>query len=147
VLDAGSETQVADLAGLYKSLGKDVFALCDNQEPAAKAAIEAVARLFMHSESGIEDLVLKNTTPAALQRFAGMLVWPPHLSGKYPDLTANTALALSEYFQWSKGNWGLADFLAQCMEAEIPAWLRQVCTELKAACEPPAAAAPGAAGT
>jgi putative ATP-dependent endonuclease of the OLD family len=136
VLDAGSETQIADLAGLYRPLGKETFALCDHQEPAAKAAIEAVARLFMHSESGIEDLVLKNTTQEALQRFAGALVWPLHLSKKYPDLTADTASALSDYFQWSKGNWGLADFLAQCTEAEIPAWLRKVCTELKAACEP-----------
>jgi putative ATP-dependent endonuclease of OLD family len=146
VLDAGSETQIADLAGLYKSLGKETFALCDYQEPPAKAAMDVVAKVFMHSENKIEDLVLKNTTQAALQRFAGMLVWPPHLSGKYPDLTANTDLALSEYFGWSKGNWGLADYLAQCTEAEIPAWLRQVCVDLKAACEPPAAPAPIPAG-
>ena len=137
-LDAGSDTQIADLAALYKSLGKETFAVCDHQEPEAKAAIEAVARLFMHSESDIEDLVLKNTAKTALQRFAGTLAWPPHLKKNYPDLTVNTASALRDYFQWSKGNWGLADFLAQCTEGEIPEWLREVCRELKAACEPAA---------
>jgi putative ATP-dependent endonuclease of OLD family len=149
VLDAGSETQIADLAGPYKSLGKETFALCDHQEPAAKASMEAVARLFMHGESGMEDLVLKNTTQIALQRFAKALVWPQHLRGKYPDFSVNTASALSEYFHWSKGNWGLADFLTQCTEEEVPAWLRMVCVELKAACQPPVAAivpAPHVAG-
>jgi putative ATP-dependent endonuclease of OLD family len=136
VLDASSETQIADVAGLYKSLGKDVFALCDKQEDGAKQAIEAVAALFMHEESGIEDLVLKNTTPAALKRFADNLSWPVHMSAKHPNLKSNPADALSEYFKSSKGNYGLADFLVQCTEPEIPAWLRHVCTSLKASCDP-----------
>jgi len=94
-------------------------------------------QLFMHSESGFEDLVLKNTTQAALQRFADSLDWPPHLKSKYPDLAKNTAAALADYFAWSKGNWGLADYLSQCSEGKIPAWLRQVCTALKTSCSPP----------
>ncbi|MGJ4914387.1 ATP-dependent nuclease [Bradyrhizobium oligotrophicum] len=141
VLDAGSETQIADLAKLYKNLGKETFAFCDNQPDARKQAIEAeVAALFMHSEAGLEDLVFKNTTQAALERFAAALDWPPHLKQKYPDLKKNTADALKEYFSWSKGNWGLADYLAQCSEAEIPKWIRDVCIELAGHCQPPAAA-------
>jgi putative ATP-dependent endonuclease of OLD family len=136
VLDAGSESQVADLAALYRSLGKDTYAVCDHQQPAAKAAIEASAHLFMHAEHGIENLVLNNTPQAALQRFAGTLAWPPHLVAQFPNVNVNTAAAISEYFKWAKGNWGLADFLAQCSEAEIPAWLRQVCIDLKQICQP-----------
>ena len=45
--------------------------------------------------------------------------------------------ALKEYFGWAKGNWGIADFLGQCSEAEIPSWLRDVCVALKALCDPP----------
>jgi len=67
VIDAGSETQIADLGGLYKSLGKRVFALCDKQTDADKATIEVqVDHLFMHEEKGIENLILKNTTQDAL---------------------------------------------------------------------------------
>ena len=75
----------------------------------------------MHGEKGIEDLILKNTTQAALDRFADQLDWPPHLVAKYPNPKAQATVALKEYFGWAKGNWGIAEFLAQCSEAEIPA--------------------------
>ncbi len=91
----------------------------------------------MHSETGFENLVLKNTPQVALERFATALQWPLHLKLKYPDLKKNTTAALSDYFAWSKGNWGIADYLAQCTESEMPVWLRQVCLHLKSACEPP----------
>jgi tripartite-type tricarboxylate transporter receptor subunit TctC len=29
-----------------------------------------------------------------------------HLKTKYPDLKKNTSAALTDYFNWSKGNWG-----------------------------------------
>ncbi|QIX24416.1 AAA family ATPase [Agrobacterium pusense] len=141
VIDAGTESQIADLAALYKGLGKRTFAICDKQTAVAQAAIEAqVERLFMHAEKGIEDLILKNTTPAALERFADVLDWPPHLAAKYPDPKAQAQAALKEYFGWSKGNWGIADFIAQCDEAEIPQFLRDACVELKNLCDPPLAA-------
>ena len=143
IIDAGTETQIADLGGLYKSLGKRTFALCDKQTDPAKAAIEAqVERLFMHGEKGIEDLILKNTTQAALDRFADQLDWPLHLVAKYPNPKAHATVALKEYFGWSKGNWGIAEFLAQCSEAEIPQWLRESCITLKALCDPPPPPAP-----
>jgi putative ATP-dependent endonuclease of OLD family len=136
VLDAGGESQIADLASLYGSLGKRTFALCDKQTEAAKAAIEAkVERLFMHDEKGIEDLILKNTTQAALERFAATLQWPPSL--QYPRLNAQVVDALKDYFRSSKGTWGIADFLAQCGENEIPAWLRNTCLTLKVLCDLP----------
>lgn len=146
VIDAGTESQIAGLASLYKSLGKRTFALCDKQTDLAKAAIEAqVERLFMHEEKGIEDLILKNTTQAALERFADALDWPPHLLAKYPDPKADAVAALKEYFGWSKGNWGIAEFIAQCSEAEIPLWMREACITLKAVCDPPPPAEEGEA--
>ncbi len=137
VINAKTETQIADLGKLYADLGKRVFALCDLQTPAAQQAIEAeVETLFMHSEKGIEDLILKNTTVDAMNRFSQSLTWPPHLSAKYGGSNPNMIEALREYFQWSKGNWGIADFLAQCAEDEIPLWLRQTCAQLRLLCEP-----------
>jgi putative ATP-dependent endonuclease of the OLD family len=140
VIDAGTESQIADLARLYKNLGKRTFGLCDRQTDPAKAEIEAqVERLFMHEENGIEDMILKHTTQAALERFADNLAWPPHLAAKFPDPKADSVAALREYFGWSKGNWGIADFLAQCSEAEIPSWIRDTCVSLKGICDPPIA--------
>lgn len=140
IIDAGTETQIADLAGLYRGLGKRTFGLCDKQTDQAKAAIEAqVERLFMHEEKGIEDLILKNTTLNALERFSDTIDWPPHILAKYPNPKVSLIAALKEYFGWAKGDWGIADFLGQCSEAEIPSWIREVCITLKAMCDPPPA--------
>jgi hypothetical protein len=99
IIDGGAESQIADLAKFYKGLGKRTFALCDKQTDEAKEAIEAqVERLFMHGEKRIEDLILKNTTQAALERFADALEWPPHLLAKYPIPNAQAVAALKEYF-------------------------------------------------
>jgi putative ATP-dependent endonuclease of OLD family len=131
-IDAGTETQLADLGGLYRSLGKTVYAACDMQSAAEEAAIKAhVDELFMHPEKGIEDLVLKQTTQDALKRFFDSLNWPPHLATKYPNPKADIVNAVAEYFRWAKGNWGLADFLAQCTEYEIPQWMRDTCIRIR----------------
>jgi putative ATP-dependent endonuclease of the OLD family len=137
-IDAGTDSQIEDLAKLYRNLGKDVYAVCDKQTAAAQAAIEAqVIKLFMHGESDIEKLVLKNTTQAAMERFIDALQLPPHLVTKYPNPKASAAAVLTEYFNWAKGRWGLADFLTQCTESEVPDWIRMACRDLCQLCQPP----------
>ena len=132
IIDAGSETKIVPFAKLYRKLGKRVFALCDKQSEEDKNFIEEnVEKLFMHSEKGFENLVLKNTTTDAMERYCELLDWPSHLRKKYPHPNDDLQNALLEYFLWSKGSWGIADFLSQCQESEIPQWLKYVCTEIK----------------
>lgn len=139
-IDAGGETNIPDMARLYRGLGKQTFTICDKQSDEHKAVIEAeVDVMLMHDEKGFEDLVLQNTTGDALQRFARMIEWPQHLAAKYPDPPAAARDAIGEYFNWAKGNWGVADFLAQCDETEIPEWLRQACKTIMTACTPASA--------
>jgi putative ATP-dependent endonuclease of OLD family len=148
IVDAGSESNIPGMAQLYRALGKRTFAICDKQNDVAKVLIEAqVEMLLMHEESGFENLVLKGTVEEALKRFTKFIEWPPHLKAKYPDSELQPADALADYFSWSKGSWGIADFLAQCSEAEIPEWLRQACLKLKEACTPVPVAAGVAAAT
>jgi putative ATP-dependent endonuclease of OLD family len=145
-VDAGGDGNISDLGKLYGSLGKTVYAACDKQDAAAKASIEAnVAKLFMHEETGIEKVVLKNTTEAALQRFIDAIELPPRVSTKYPNPKANARAVVREFLEWAKGEWGLAEFLAQCNEDEIPEWIRNMCRELRELCQPPAADDEGAA--
>jgi putative ATP-dependent endonuclease of OLD family len=134
-IDAGGETNIPDMARLYRRLGKQTFAICDKQSAVNKAAIDAEVEVsLMHKEKSFEDLVLKNTTEHALIRFANLIEWPPHLFAKHRDPKVIARTALGEYFGWTKGNWGLADFLAQCDETEIPEWLREACKTLVATC-------------
>ncbi len=134
-IDAGGENNIADLSNLYSSLGKQVFAVCDSQDDTRKAAIEEhVEKLFVHDEDDFEDLVLNNTTATALRRYSDTITWPAHLRNKYPNPEDRISDALLEYFNWKKGNLGVADFLAQCEEPEIPEWLKDVCETMKAIC-------------
>ena len=135
-VDAGGETNIPDLAELYRKLGKRLFAVGDKQPEKNKTAIEAqVEELFMHEEADFEDLVLKNTPADALERFADMIDWPEHILATYGDPKAHLQDSFRAYFAWSKGNWGIADFLAQCAEDEIPEWIRATCISLKNRCD------------
>ena len=135
-IDAGSQYSIPDMAKLYRELGKHVFAICDKQDEANKALIDdQVELLLMHDEKGFEDLVINNTTEEALKRFTKLIAWPPHLTAEYPDVEASASGALRDYFRWSKANWGIADFLGQCTETEIPLWLREACISLRGACD------------
>ena len=137
VIDAGSDTKIADLGRLYGQLDKEVFAICDKQSPENKRKIEEqVAKLFMHSEKGFEHLVVENTSEAALESFAKDVAWPSHLRKKYPDPEEYLVKALGAYFRWGKGNFVIADFLSQCRESEIPDWIRDTCKELRELCQP-----------
>jgi putative ATP-dependent endonuclease of OLD family len=137
VIDAGGQSAVATIAKLYRDLGKRTFGACDKQTAGEKAVIETqVEALYMHDEDGLEDLVLAETTPAAIQRFAALVTWPPHLTAKFGNPVAQAADALPDLFAWNKGGWSLADFLAQCTVAEIPPFLRDACAGLKALCDP-----------
>jgi putative ATP-dependent endonuclease of OLD family len=136
-VDAGGDGNIAELGKLYGALGKSVYAVCDKQEEASKAAIEGqVTKLFMHDETDIEKLVLNNTTQAALERFIDVIELPPHLATKYPNPKTTALAVLTEFFSWAKGNLGLADFLSQCDEAEIPEWVRDTCKQLREHCQP-----------
>ncbi len=136
-VDAGGDGNIADLSALYASLGKTVYAVCDQQTPESQSAIEtAVKKLFMHGESDIEKLVLNNTSHAAMERFIDAIQWPQHLTTKFPNPKADAVNALSEFFAWKKGDLGLAEFITQCNEAEIPEWIRQMCRDLRELCQP-----------
>ncbi len=137
-LDAGGGTKIADIAKFYHDLGKQVFVVCDKLDDGAKAAVEAhIDALHMHEEKGFENLVLKNTPPAALVRYCQTVEWPQHILADYPNPQQNAAAALSAYFKAKKAEGAIADFLVQCSEGEIPQGLRELCTSLKVTCAPP----------
>lgn len=138
VVDAGSDTKVGPLGGFYRGLGKTVYGLCDSQDAATEALIAAeLDELFMHDCAGFEDLVIQNTTQAALVGFINQLDWPQHLQSKYPDPTASPQAALGDYFSWSKGDASIAHFLAGCSLDEIPDWIKETCAKLNELCRSP----------
>lgn len=130
-VDAGGEQNIADVAAMYAELGKRVVAVCDKQSVDNRRAIEdAVEQLFMHDKASMEKLVLTESDAAAFERFAAFVDWPSHITDNV-DLDEELLTAFRKYFNWTKGNWGIADFLAQCEEDEMPEWIRETCASLK----------------
>ncbi|MBB3192520.1 AAA family ATPase [Halomonas cerina] len=135
VVDADGESNIPGIAQLYRELGKNVFAICDKQEADNKALIQAqVELLLMHGEKGFENMVLKGASKSALKRFAQQIDWPQYLAKKYPEPEEYAEEALADYFARSKANWGIADFLAQCSESEMPDWLKSACQRINHYC-------------
>ncbi|WPX99649.1 ATP-dependent endonuclease (plasmid) [Candidatus Megaera polyxenophila] len=137
-IDAGGEKNIPAFSSFYNDLGKRVFAICDKQKHSDenKEKIEKTAeKLFMHDQHGFEQLVLKGTTKAAIDRFIDELELPSHLKRNFPDPKTDSINALMEYFKWSKGNLGISDFLAQCEEVEVPEWIRNTCKTIKSLSE------------
>ena len=136
-LNAGGETELPSLGDFYGALGKSVFAVCDRQSDEKEELLgRSVDVLLMHDEKGFESLVLNNTSDHACERFVRGLDLPPHLNGKYARVEGNERAILRDYFAWSKGTHGIADFLCQCEESEIPTWIRDACVRLRRACAP-----------
>lgn len=136
-IDAGGETNIPDLAKLYKDLGKTVYSICDKQIDEQKALIEAeVNQLFMHEEKGFEDLVLSNTDINALKRYCSTIeTWPQKIIDEYPNPEDEPKKALRKYFKDKKAEGSVADLLVLCEEHEIPEWLKITCSGLKVLCE------------
>lgn len=154
LVDAQGESNVAPLVRYFKSLGKQVYAVCDRQSDAARAEIDAsVDFLFESPNTGFEDLVLTQTPEAAIRRYAATLIrdgdWPQHLAARAPtpatDLVSLRSV-MSEYFGWSKGRGDAGDLLAACEEDEIPMYVRTVVCRLTLIVDPPRAQAGAAVG-
>ena len=155
IVDAGSDSKIAPFAELFNDLGKTVFGLCDKQAPEVEADLRnTLSRLFMHNETGFEDLVLQNTPRVAKCRFAASLDWPRHIAQRFPNRATDPEPALRAYFLSSKGTGGIAEFLSGCAVGEIPEWICDVCHDLRLLCRAetvessqPEAEPPGAAPT
>jgi putative ATP-dependent endonuclease of OLD family len=149
IIDAQTDSQVAPLGEHFKRLGKDVFAIFDQQTATSKAAIvAAVNHPYESPERTFEKLILNSTAESALRRFGQSLVtgneWPPHLAATKPTATLPLPAlkeALGEYFKWSKGEGTSADLLGQCSRDEMPVFIRNTLTEIQSVVDPPSSAA------
>ncbi|MBX9764625.1 MAG: AAA family ATPase [Pseudomonadaceae bacterium] len=89
ILDAGSDSQIAAMGAYYRGLGKTVYAVFDQQEPAQQQAItESVDFPYEAPEKGFENVVLNGTDEAVLRKYAADLIasgsWPSDLKEKAP---------------------------------------------------------------
>jgi putative ATP-dependent endonuclease of OLD family len=139
VINAETDSQVANLGSFFLKLGKQVFAVFDKQSEKDKKKIEDTGiTTFEAPEKGFENVILCHTTDDALRRFALSLVndddeWPEHLKIRPTDKSTTEMLkeSLLEYFKWGKGSGTAAKFISQCESIdEIPDFIKNTLTSI-----------------
>ncbi|KZL24256.1 ATP-dependent endonuclease [Pseudovibrio sp. Ad37] len=134
-IDAGSESKIIAMAGLYRGLGKEVICTCDDQDAAVTTDMKAALDLvLMHDEKGFEKMVLAGTTEAAMERYIDSITWPQALQAQFPTPKTDLANAMQAYLSKYKGEGVAADFLVQCEFEEIPEWIRNACLAIQQLC-------------
>ncbi|ODM73485.1 ATP-dependent nuclease [Bradyrhizobium elkanii] len=137
--DAGGETAVASFAAFFRGLGKTVASVFDQQNPAARAAIEAAShRAFEQPYAGFEHLLRAEIWPAMQAWFVKWFVqageWPQALAHLIPpDGSADEAytqpfLAL---FKHKKGDDYLVVFFDQCQVVHLPPTMIRILADLR----------------
>ncbi|WP_218776035.1 ATP-dependent endonuclease [Sphingomonas sp. TZW2008] len=95
--DAGGETNVASFAGFFRSVGKTVATIFDQQTPEAAAVIQLASdRAFEQPYAGFEDLLRAEISPAMHKWFVQWLAhqneWPPALQNLLPPADSPDAV-------------------------------------------------------
>lgn len=139
LVNAETDTQIAQLGSYYTALNKTVYAVFDKQSnDASKEIRKNVDFAYEAEEHGIENVVLKNIDFSVLLRYGLQLVaeneWPQHLRDQAPrlDMTVDELYdALFKFFKWGKGNGSLADLIEFCSEEEMPPFIKKVINDIR----------------
>ena len=151
ILDAGSDSQIAAMGAYYRGLGKTVYAVFDQQEPAQRQAItESVDFPYEAPEKGVENVVLNGTDVAVLRKYAADLVaagsWPPDLRERVPtnQTTVDELKAvLSVLLKRWKGDGAAAELLCTATnQGQLPLFIVDTLARIRASVIPPKPAAP-----
>lgn len=128
VFDAVGEGNVAPFARFFRTLGKKVATIFDQQADDARAAIEAECDwAFEQQYDGFERLITTEMPDAAQARFVRTLdregEWPPSLRSSLPPADAVDAVyaeALFALLTHNKGDALVPALFAQCARDELP---------------------------
>ena len=144
--DAGGQTAVASFATFFRSLGKTVATIFDQQaQPERQAILASCDAAFEQPYAGFEHLLAAEVSVPMqawfVQFFVGAGEWPQALNNLIPqqgspDETYRAAfLAL---FKHKKGDDYLTVFFEQCQVGHFPQTMLGIVTALKNLAAPPA---------
>jgi putative ATP-dependent endonuclease of OLD family len=148
--DAAGQSAVASFASFFRSLGKTVATVFDQQQPVERAAIIASCdAAFEQPYAGFEHLLRAEIAPAMQAWFVRWFVaageWPQVLRHLVPAAGAADdayGQAFHELFMHKKGDDYLTVFFEQCQVGHFPATMMATIAALKQMVAPPPPAPP-----
>jgi len=138
IFNAESENNIPLFGELFKSLGKDVFAVFDKQQPENLKKIKANVLIpYEINYKGIEDLLLAETAEKLLLKFYQQLEEddqiPTHL-GPVQNASdiEDVKRFLDKFLKWTKAGKDSSELIALCkQESQIPESLRKILINIK----------------
>jgi len=144
VINAETDSQVAELGEYFKGLGKTTYAIFDHQDKDELEKIKSeIDFVYESPEKGFEKMVLNATGDAALRRYTTEVIaaglWPAYLSTFSPDSVSIDTLKneLLEYFKHKKSDGSVADLLDQCTIEEMPKYVLDTLKAIHDTINPP----------
>ena len=142
-IDAGTDSQIFNLSAYFKSLGKEVFAAFDKQNPEMSTAIAGLGiHHFELPEKGIEAAIINNTDEVELRKYIAQVIaegrWDANVASPPTDQTSSEDFrhALLKYLCKGKGDYYAADLLVSITPAKIPQFILQIICGIQAALVP-----------
>ncbi|MBH1991569.1 MAG: AAA family ATPase [Sphingomonadaceae bacterium] len=143
--DAGGDTNVAGFARFFKSLGKTVATIFDQQQPLVAAGIALECdKAFEQPYAGFEHLLQAEVALNMQKWFVDWFVqageWPQALQHLVPADGSPDAAYTGPFlalFTHKKGDEYLTIFFSQCAVGHMPATMMRILGELRAMVEPP----------
>lgn len=135
VINAESDSKIAQLGEYYKKLNKTVYAIYDKQESEEQEESIELATDYRYelNEKGLEKAIINTVPKDALLRFGSYLIdekiWPEHLASYKPTAEmceSEIKNAFFEFFTWKKSAGYIAMLLGSCNEEEIPEFIKEI---------------------
>lgn len=144
VINAKTDSQVAEFGEYFKNLGKTTYAIFDKQpNDLAEKIKTAVDFAYESPEKGFEKMVLNEISETALCRYAANIIsseqWPKHLPVIDPYNVSIEDLKdkLLDFFKSKKSEGTIADCLEQCSIEELPEYVPKTLKSIRDSIIPP----------
>ncbi|WP_370276574.1 ATP-dependent nuclease [Roseovarius indicus] len=137
LVNSQTDSQILNHTNALSGIGKHISIFCDAQGAAEKSNMESAAdEAFIHSYKRIEDLLVAEIPEAAKLRFASKFPWPQYVIDAVPDPVSEVDEALTRYLRKTKASGGAMTLLSECLETEVPTFLKDMIRTLTVAARP-----------
>jgi len=145
IISADTDSQIAPMGELFKKLGKETFAVFDQQTNVTQKEdiVDKVLHPYESTYTSCEEMIITETNDDALKRFALSVVsdgdWPPHLISSTPTLATSITdikVALRLYLPKAKGEGAVANLLEGCSKNEMSQFIVNTLTSIQEIIQP-----------
>lgn len=130
IINAETDSSIAKFGEYFKSLGKEVFAVFDKQNPQEFKKIQLnVHHCYEAPEKGFENVIINGISKKVLKQYALDIVssgdWPNHIQPKPDDALSEDEIKslMLKFLKGKKGSGEASQLLFRCKKKDMPEFI------------------------